>query len=160
MFKVVHFYSSRRSFCATAQATRFDFWLNWFARMSYHTLPFLLLWWGHFLSTPILPLTDTQQRQTCCVLRQDSFLSVFVLVQYINFSFQINKFYKIILFLKILFQIVKKFTYNMGMKTIICVNYKTSDLYLPFQFDKDSSLLRQEQTVLLGSETVVHKMPN
>lgn len=46
------------------------------------------------------------------------------------------------------------------MKTIICVKYKTSDLYLPFQFDKDSSLLRQEQTVLLGSETVVHKMPN
>lgn len=46
------------------------------------------------------------------------------------------------------------------MKTIICVNYKTSDFYFPFQFDKDSGLLCQEQTVLLGTETVVYKMPN
>lgn len=32
------------------------------------------------------------------------------------------------LFFKKLFQIVQIFTYTMGMKTIICVNYKTSDL--------------------------------
>lgn len=49
-------------------------------------------------------------------------------VQYINFSSQIKKFHKINTVLKKLFQIVQILTYNTGMKTIICVNYKTSDL--------------------------------